>query len=77
MNELIIIAKALEQIANELAEIKYILKYRDNESRYDRTEPYHETQHGPTETRTDPCTTHGHTYNETVTYGDFKRRMTE
>lgn len=42
------------------------------------TEPYHErveTQHGPTET--DPCTTQGHTYTETVTYGDFKRRMTE
>ena len=46
MNELILIAKSLEQIANELAEIKYILKYKDNE-------PYHEkveTEHGPTRT---------------------------
>lgn len=48
MNELIIIAKALEQIANELAEIKYILKYKDNEPRHEDRRS--ETEHTPTDT---------------------------
>lgn len=74
-NELILIANALNQIANELAEIKYILKYKDNEPCYE--DRCTETKHGPTETGTDPCTTHGHTYTETVTYEDFKRRKAQ
>lgn len=37
-NELILIANALNQIANELAEIKYILKYSNNESHNEKVE---------------------------------------
>lgn len=70
-NELILIANALNQIANELAEIKYILKYSNNETHHESVEK------GYGQTESDPCTTHGHRYTETVNYGEFKRRVTQ
>lgn len=73
---LILIAQTLSTQLGRIADsLERIERKLNTEPYHDRTEPYHETQHGPTET--DPCTTHGHMFTETVSYGDFKGRMTQ
>ena len=69
-NELILIANALNQIANELAEIKYILKYSNNESHHEKME----TEHGPNTTGTH-CLSRSPqaVIDKTYTYEEFRR----
>lgn len=69
---LILIAQTLSTQLGRIADsLERIERKLNTEPHYERVE----TQHSPTET--DPCRSNGHGYTETVTYGDFKRRMTQ